>query len=350
MLAPVTHILPITTIRRERLLPISGKVLVRKGQKVSATDTIAEANLSPEHQFIDVARGLGISEEKAEARIQVKPGAQVAEGDVLAGPVGLTRRVVRATRNGRVVTTGDGQVLLEAAGKPFQLKAGIPGEVVDLIPERGATIETSGALIQGVWGNGRLDFGLLSMLADTPEHQITPDQVDVSLRGAIVLAGYCESAEVLKAAADLPLRGLILTGMDPSLAAAAGKLPIPVMLIDGFGQRVMNTAAYKLLSTSDRREVALNAEIWDRYKGTRPEAIIPLPSSGELPLPRETDEFAPGQQVRVLRSPYAGKIGTLLEVRGLAVFPNGLRSLGAEVRLENGETVILPLANLEVLE
>jgi hypothetical protein len=40
----------------------------------------------------------------------------------------------------------------------------------------------------------------------------------------------------------------------------------------------------------------------------------------------------------------------MLEVRGLSVFPNGLRSLGAEVRLDNGETAILPLANLEVLE
>ena len=36
MLASIVHILPLTLIRRERLLPIPGKVLVRQGQRVGA--------------------------------------------------------------------------------------------------------------------------------------------------------------------------------------------------------------------------------------------------------------------------------------------------------------------------
>ena len=42
MLAPVHHIIGLTTIVRERVLPISGNVLVRVQQKVSATEIIAE--------------------------------------------------------------------------------------------------------------------------------------------------------------------------------------------------------------------------------------------------------------------------------------------------------------------
>jgi hypothetical protein len=35
---------------------------------------------------------------------------------------------------------------------------------------------------------------------------------------------------------------------------------------------------------------------------------------------------------------------------GLVVFPSGIRALAGEVQLENGESAVLPLANLEVLE
>ncbi len=166
MIAPVRHILPLTTIRRERVLPIPGKVLVRKGQKVGATDSVAEAKLNPEHLLLDVARGLKLSEEKADQAIQCKPGEKVADGDVLAGPVGLTKRVIRAPKNGKVILTGGGQILLEIENQPYELKAAIPGTVVELLDGRGAIVEGTGALIQGVWGNGRIDFGLMHVLAE----------------------------------------------------------------------------------------------------------------------------------------------------------------------------------------
>jgi len=47
MFAPVKCILPMTIVRRQRIMPVAGKVLVRAGQKVGATDTIAESNLTP---------------------------------------------------------------------------------------------------------------------------------------------------------------------------------------------------------------------------------------------------------------------------------------------------------------
>ena len=66
LLAPVTHILPITMIRRERTMPVPGKVLVRAGQEVGPTDVIVESNLRPEHILLDVARGLGVSGERSD--------------------------------------------------------------------------------------------------------------------------------------------------------------------------------------------------------------------------------------------------------------------------------------------
>ncbi|HEX9028648.1 MAG TPA: hypothetical protein VF823_05690 [Anaerolineales bacterium] len=350
MLAPVTHILPVTTIRRERLLPLKGKVLARKGQKVGATDTLAETNLTPEHLLLDLARGMGMPADKVDGFIHCKAGDQVDEGDILVGPVGFTRRLIRSPRRGRVVVAGGGQILIEIQGQPFELKAGMPGTVVDLVADRGVVIETTGALIQGVWGNGGIDFGLMYVLASEAGQILTADRLDVSLRGAIVLGGHCETAEVLKTASSLPLRGLILASLNPDLIPLATRTSIPVVVIEGFGVQTMNSAAFKLLSTSERREVALNAEPWDAYAGTRPEVVIPLPASGEPPLPKDTDTFTAGQTVRVIKAPYMGIIGTLVDLGGTTQLPSGLRALTAEVRLENGESATLPLANLEVLE
>ena len=60
--------------------------------------------------------------------------------------------------------------------------------------------------------------------------------------------------------------------------------------------------------------------------------------------------FAVGQQVRTRRSPHAGMIGTISVLpSGLSLLPSGLRAPAAEVKLENGESVLLPLVNLEVV-
>jgi hypothetical protein len=351
MLAHVTHILPLTTIRRERLLPVSGKVVVRKGQKVSTTDVVAEARLSPEHLQLDVARGLGLDEEQADQHIQCKSGETVTQGDVVAGPVGIGHRVVRSPQSGRVIASGGGLVLIEVESTPYELKAGLPGTVIELIDDRGVIIEAAGALVQGVWGNGRIDYGLMYALARNPNEILTAERLDVSLRGSVVMAGYCEDASVLKAAADLPLRGLILSSMSTSLVPVAAKIRFPIVVIEGFGHIPMNSLAFQLLSTNERREVAINAGPWDRISGARPEIVIPLPTASDPPLPPETDTFKEGQQVRCIRAPYIGKIGTLSALHpGMDTLPNGLLVQTAEVRLENGEDVLLPLVNLEVLE
>ena len=350
MLAQVTHILPITNIRRERLLPIPGRVAVRKGQKVSATDVIAEVRMSPEHMLLDIARGLGLPAREADEHLQCQAGDQVAEGDVLAGPVGMAKRVVRANKNGRVIVSGDGLILLELDGPPLELKAGLPGNVADLVGDRGAIIETSGALIQGVWGNGQIDFGLMHVMAQSPDEELGADRLEVSQRGSVIMGGHCKDPQVLKVGGELPLRGLILGSMDASLMPHAAKARYPVIVIDGIGKREMNMAAFKLLSTNERREVAINAETWDRYTGKRPEVIIPLPATGAIGLPRETVDFLPGQKVLVIRAPYAGQTGTLQGILpGLTLLPNGIKAHAGEVQLENGDDVVVPLVNVEVL-
>jgi hypothetical protein len=350
MLAPVNHILPLTTIERERVLPVSGNVIAKLNQNVSSTDLIAEATWSREHLLIDVARALGISANAADRLIRVKVKEKISEGTEIAVGKGIGSRTIRAPREGRVVAVGAGQVLLETGDASIQLRAGIPGTIVHIIPNRGARIRTVGSLIQGTWGNGRIETGLLFNLAEGPADVLTASRLDVSLRGSIILAGLIRDAETLRTAAELPVRGLILSSISPGLLPAAQQMRFPILAIDGFGQIPMNSAAYKLLTTNAKRDVTINAEAFNRYTGVRPEIIIPLPVSQEPPLPTDVSTLETGQTVRLRRAPHTGEIGTLVKLHpGLSSLPNGLRAPAGDVKLENGEQILVPLVNLEIV-
>ncbi len=350
MQASITHILPAAAIRRERLMPSGGRIIARRGQQVRPTDTVAETMVRPEHILLDIGRGLGLSPKEADHYIQRRAGDEVGEGDVIAGPLGIGRRVVRAPKSGTVVLTGDGQVLLELEGQFSELKAGYSGLVADIVDDRGVVIEAVGSLIQGVWGNGKVNFGLLNILGKAADELVTAGMIEVPLRGSVLMACCCEDEKVLQAAEELPVRGMILASMDASLVEAALKVSYPILLVEGFGRLPMNPEAFKILSSSAMREASVNAEPWNRIGNNRPEVVITLPD-GSLPdVPSELAAFAIGQTVRVISQPYKSMVGTLTSLpQGLFVLPSGLRAQVAEVRLQSGDSVQVPLTNLEVI-
>lgn len=350
MLAAVTHILPMTLIRRERLLPMPGRLLVRKGQKVSATDAIGEYKPRQDFYLVDIARVLSVPVDRVDSYVQCEAGSKIAEGDIIAGPAGFTRKVIRSPKSGQVILTGGGQVLIEFDEQPLPVQAGFSGEIAELISDRGAIVETTGSLIQGVWGNDRIDFGPLVMVEASPYSELTADKLDMSQRGAVILAGFCKDRQAFEVANQLPLRGLILGSLDISLKNMAMEAAFPVLVLEGFGQYAINPIAYKLLSSQGQREVCLNAEKADLLKGTRPEMVIPLPASGMMNAPKPAEYITVQQKVRVLNYQYARSTGVVTFIKGWIVLPNGLRAQAVEVRLDsNGEKILLPLQNLEVL-
>jgi len=346
-----THVAPLVVIRRRRALPLAGTIVARLNQRVQAGDLLGRCTLTPSHSLIDVAHALGLPAARADEQLKRKAGEAVSSGDILAGPVGLMRKVVRAPSAGRIVLQGDGRLLFEAMGEAFELRATYPGVIVGMESERSVTIETVGAQVEGVWGNGREEFGLLRVGTASPSEELTPANLEIGLRSAVIVAGRISEAETMRVLAGLPARGVIVGSMPSTLIPVAEEAAYPVMLTDGFGSRPMNTAAFELLASNAGREASLNAQASVRWQGIRPEIIVPLPSVGTADVPSEGVMLVVGRQVRIVRDPYPGMVGTIVSLPADPIeLPSGLHATCAEIELPEGGIVLAPLANLDILE
>jgi hypothetical protein len=360
---PTAHATLLATLRRERRLPAAGQVLVEPHKRVEAADVVARTTLPERVRFVDVARALRLPPEKADAALLKRDGEAVKAGEPIAERrvlLGLVPRRARAPVNGRLVAAAGGTALVEAASRPFELRAGLPGTVVTILQSQGVIIETTGALLGGVWGNGRDDFAPLRLAGAGPAHALTTADVEVGMRGAILAAGVLAEAAVLKKLAEVRVRGLVLGSAAGALVPQLEKLDVPVLVVEGFGPGGFSPPAMALLSANAGREAWLNAARREPFSGRRPELIIPLPPPGQPPPPLvDGDSLAPGKRVRILRGPAAGRVGTVAALSERpAALPSGLRARVATVALASraGNTadgeppVRVALANLELLE
>ena len=346
----MTQIKPSVKIRRTRLLPVSGTVLVHMGQKVTPAEVLAECQIPTRHIMIDVVRTLGLKgPAEAEKMIDRGVGDLLEKGDVIAETGGLFSRVIRAPQAGKIIAVRNGQVMIEVESRKVTVQSGFTGQIVEILNDRGAVVESSGTLIQGVWGNGVIGFGPFVSDALGISQELTPASLNITARGSVVAASWCELEESLNVAGSIPLGGLILGSMSPRLISSALKQPYPIILLEGFGKIAINEPAKQVLLESAQRDISLNAVKWDHFTGLRPEISINLPS--EAVPEKRVAEYTPGQHVRIHTAPYAGQTGTLTAVnQAKTTLPNGLRSSTASILFSNNEKVAVPLSNFEIID
>ncbi len=334
---------------RTRVLPCPGRVKVRSGQGVSASDIVAEMDQVLEYMLIKVDRLLGVSPKKADELIQCKPGDRLSKGDLIAGSVGIGRRSIRARQPCQIILAGDGQVLMEVSDHPFRLEAVFQGTITELIPDYGAVIESTGALLQGVWGNGRSGFGRAALVGNSPGDEISPEDLNISQRGAIICAGICARKDVLQQAEANSISGFIFGSLDIDLVPIAQSLQIPVILMEGFGKTAINRLAFEQIGNALNQEIALDAKHWDIWGGSRPELFIPKSGVVAAAEPELFHHYLPGMLVRFVRSEYRGCLGTItgIHMRTGSMYASNLPV--AEIKLQDSKIVQTDLANLEVL-
>lgn len=343
---------PLTTIRRERLLPTRGQVLVRPGEVVGAADVVARCLLPGEVQVVDVSHTLGVRRDKAAKYVRKSVGETVQANEVLAAPGGLLgglKQGCRSPVDGQVIAVRHGLVLIEEAAKTFELRAHIAGQVTNVMPNLGAVISASGALIQGLWGSGGESEGVLKIVVDNPQRPLRARSIDVGCHGTLVVGGWIMDEEALEKAVEAKVRGVIVGSADTDFCPFLESLPFPVVLTEGFGALPMSEHVFSLLQANLGREAMLSADTKGRWGAKRPELLIPLRAEED----RAHDQSKPapleiGSQVRLLRSPHVGALGKVVD---LPSFPqaveSGARVLVAVVELEDGESVLAPLANLD---
>lgn len=361
-----------TRLRKARLLPIPGEVLVRVGDRVRPETIVARTELPGRVHPVNVVNLLGIAPADIRSYMVKVEGEGVAAEEVIAETRPLLKwfkTEVRAPADGFVesISTVTGQVLIRERPLPLELRAYVAGEVVEVIPEGGAVVETTGSLVQGIFGVGGETTGPLAMAVESPGESLGPDRIRPEHRGAVVVGGSLVPAEALRRAQEVGVQAVVvggvhdrdlreLLGYDLGVAITGSEaIGFTLILTEGFGPIAMAERTFDLLGRHQGAQASVSGATQIRAGVIRPEVIIPLAPAGRGPGGEVRDEVPGGLQVgetiRIIREPY---FGLLARVRSL---PPDLQTISTESRvrvleaeLPDGRVLTIPRANVERLE
>lgn len=347
---------PLVRIQRERLLSAPGLVLVQQGRTVQANDVVAQMPGRRILHMFDIAEMLGLKKTSAVKKaLRVQPDQLVEEGEVLAEAGSVIRRKrVRAPMRGRVLHIDPyGRILLETIGEEENLRAGYRGKIIGLLPRYGVVIEAVGALVQGWWGNGHTNIGVLRMGVKRPHEVMPSSRLGIGMRGMIIVAGRTVEPAFFEAAAQVGIRGLIVETLRPDLLDVARQMPFSVVVLGGFHREPMAQPAFDIFNKHDGHEVIINAALPKPAERQYPEIFIPsmrAEARTDALVPELGRPFDVGDVVRVLTPPMMGRVGVITEIDvNEGPTETGLEMPGCRVSFGRGTEIVFPYANLERL-
>ncbi|MFH1850871.1 MAG: glutamate mutase L [Candidatus Neomarinimicrobiota bacterium] len=360
-----------TVIQRRRVLPIEGKVLVKKGDRVEAQQVVAETFMPGDVIPVNVANLLSLPPRDVPECMCVMVGDEVNVGDPIAqtkGMFGLFKNTCECKDAGKVETISEitGQVILRGDPFPVQVLAFTPGIVAEVIPNQGVIIESDCTFIQGIFGVGGETFGKIRVVAESIHQPLTADQITPDMRGQVIVGGARMTAEAMRKAVDIGAAGVVSGGIDDQdlkdflgydlgvAITGSEHLGVSLIITEGFGDIAMAERTFNLLKSRDGAEASITGATQIRAGVIRPAIVIPADES--LPEVRHDQQRASGileigYPVRIIRDPYFGQIGILHELppepHKLA---SGTKTRVLKVKFDSGEIVTIPRANVELIE
>jgi hypothetical protein len=340
-------------VRREVRLPENavGGFSVTEGQSIDIRSKVGRVMIPNRHVIIEAAQELGLRNINALHNLMlVQPNKVVAKDTALAGKDPKRGKRVLAPSDGLVVWVGNGRIIFQEKPEFIDYEAGVRG-IITSVSEKKVAIETTGALLTGVWGNGPTVIATLRLEPMGGVDVMATDVLDSAYRNEIVVSSRPLTYATFGVMEARAFAGIIAPGMDVSLLPLAEKTPRAIMLTDGFGAQKMNTVAYEFLKEFDSNLGTLNASKPTRANLLRPELVINRLNDDSLKLANPYEGLRPNARVRVTRDPYMGQAGKVTDISKMPqLLDSGLRAIVATVSLTNtGQVVKVPLANLEAI-
>jgi hypothetical protein len=359
-----------TVILKTRRLPIKGEVLVQEGEVVQPDSVVARALLPGILQTVRVAQTLGIEPKQIHSVLKVKEGDTVGKDQIIAetkGFLGLFRGIAKSPVAGTVELISDvtGHVGVRQPPTVIDVNAYVQGRVVKILPQEGAVVETQGALIQGIFGVGGERRGALRMLVSRPDETLTAQHIPNDVAGQILVGGAAVEADAITRAAERGAVGIVAGGIrDTDLIRYLGRdigvaitgsedIPLSIILTEGFGAIQMATRTFRLLKSLEGKTASINGATQIRAGVIRPEIIVPLEDPSHLPESppaREAQTLNIGSAVRIIREPYFGRLGTVVELPPeLMEIESGTHARVLKAELDDGTIAVVPRANVEII-
>jgi len=359
-----------TTVRKRRILPLEGEVLVRPGQRVEAATPVAEAALPGPVYPVNVVNRLGVRPEDIRGYMLKQEGDSVEEGEPIAETrpwIKWLRTVCRAPAAGTVESISEvtGQVMLRGPAQKVTVTAYVDGEVVEVIPREGALVQTQAALVQGIFGVGGECNGTLKVLAASPEAVVGPGDLDSGCQKCIIVAGSLASASLVESAREHGVAAVVAGGMpaedlrqvlgyDIGVAVTGSeRIGLSLVLTEGFGRIPMARTTFELLAGLDGRRASACGATQIRAGVVRPEVLVALDGAADAEAEGgpEADGLRPGDRVRIIREPYFGVIGQVEElVSDLLQIETEARVRALRVRTSDARILTVPRANVEIIK
>lgn len=366
---PGLKIKKLTIVKKRRVLPIPGEVLVRKGESVSYNTIVAQTYIAGDIVMMPVAYILGVEPHELPKAMLRKEGESVEEGEIIArseGFFGFFKKEYKSKAAGTIefISNVTGMVGIRGAPSPIQRDAYISGKVVEVIPKFGVVIETPAAFVQEILGVGGERHGELMTIAP-PNEVLTTDHIGENCAGKILVGGALATYEVLRKAVSEGVKGIIVGGIKgKDLTRFLGyeigvaitgheDIPITCLITEGFGKMSMTNHTFDLLDSLEGKLASIDGTTQIRAGVIRPEIVVPLKGVDVSILEKEdlASGMELGTRVRIIRLPYFGAIGHIVSL------PPDLQTLETEskvrvltIKLDDGARVTVPRANVEIME
>ena len=362
-----------TVVRRKRLLPIPGEVLVRAGDRVTAESIIARTDLPGKVHALNLANLLGAAPDEIGDYLVKKTGDRVCRDEVIAENkpfISWFKTEIRSPIDGALesVSTVTGQALLREPPRSLNLLAYVDGTVVEVHPSQGITVEATCTLIQGIFGIGGEAWGEVIMGVQAPEESVPLARLGPDLKGKIVVCGAFVGADLMKRAREVGVTALVAGGLhDKDLRELLGydlgvaitgteRVGFTLVLTEGFGTIPMAAKTFKLLERHAGQKASISGATQIRAGVIRPEILIAQTDqagAADQPGPSEIERsgIKAGDQVRIIRDPMFGRLGHV------TALPPELTRIETEsdvrvlqVQFADRTVATIPRANVEIIQ